>query len=202
MRGATHCTRGVLVSRGPMGLQEEQAEEVRRLLHCGATRADAFAVLQLDPQSCETADVNRNFRRIVLKVHPDKCTLEKAADAFHVAENAHKLLSNEAALVRLKLAYQKKKEREAALAEEEARRKTLVGSSTGPTAVDEASLSREERMRRRRHEHMVEQQLEAARLAEEAAQKKKRVERETRERAELSAELERQRKEWKDLNLF
>ncbi|KEG13767.1 chaperone protein DNAJ [Trypanosoma grayi] len=191
-----------------MGGQEEHAEEIRRLLHCAATKADAFAILQLDAQSCELADINRSFRKIVLKVHPDKCTLAKAADAFHVAENAHKLLSNEAILVRLKIAHQKKKEKEAALKEEAARRQasaTTMSSSGGggvTGSADEANLSKEERVRRRRRDQLVEQQLEAARLAEEAARKKQRVERETKERAELATELERQRKEWKDLNLF
>ncbi|RNF26832.1 chaperone protein DNAJ [Trypanosoma conorhini] len=189
-----------------MGGEEEQAEEIRRLLHCAASKADAFAILRLDAESCELADINRNFRKLVLKVHPDKCTLAKAADAFHVAENAHKLLSNEAILVRLKIAHRKKKEKEA---EEAARRQASVGPVGGDHgggvslgAADEANLSKEERTRRRRREQLVEQQLEAARLAEEAARKKQRVERETKERAELAAELERQRKEWKDLNLF
>ncbi|EAN85183.1 hypothetical protein C3747_31g59 [Trypanosoma cruzi] len=185
-----------------MGGEEEQAEEIRRLLHCAASKADAFAILELDAQSCALSDINRNFRKIVLKVHPDKCTLTKAADAFHVAENAHKLLSNEAVLVRLKIAHKKKQERE----EEEAARRQATASAVGGGGtvgtVDDANLSKEERVRLRRREQLVEQQLEAARLAEEAARKKQRVERETRERAELAAELERQRKEWKDLNLF
>ncbi|ORC86492.1 chaperone protein DNAJ [Trypanosoma theileri] len=192
-----------------MGQQEDQADEIRRLLQCAATKADAFTILQIEAETCELADINRSFRRIVLKVHPDKCTLAKAADAFHIAENAHKLLSNEAVLVRLKIAHQKKKEKEAALKEEASRRQasatTMGGSQTmsGVSgSVDEEGLTKEERTRRRRREQIMEQQLEAARLAEEAARKKQRVERETRERAELAAELERQRKEWKDLNLF
>ncbi|KAH9584303.1 DnaJ domain [Trypanosoma melophagium] len=193
-----------------MGQQEDQADEIRRLLQCAATKADAFTVLKLEAETCELSDINRNFRKIVLKVHPDKCTLAKAADAFHVAENAHKLLSNEAVLVRLKIAHQKKKEKEAALKEEASRRQasatTMGGGGQRVSGVsgsaDEEGLSKEERTRRRRREQILEQQLEAARLAEEAARKKQRVERETRERAELAAELERQRKEWKDLNLF
>ncbi|ESL07391.1 hypothetical protein TRSC58_04919 [Trypanosoma rangeli SC58] len=189
-----------------MGGEEEQAEEIRRLLHCAASKADAFAILRLDAQSCELSDINRNFRKIVLKVHPDKCTLAKAADAFHVAENAHKLLSNEAILVRLKIAHRKKKEREEeAAAQRQAGPGPVAGCGGGGSSVDptdEANLSREERTRRRRREQLVEQQLEAARLAEEAARKKQRVERETKEQAELATELERQRKEWKDLNLF
>nr|CCC90590.1 unnamed protein product [Trypanosoma congolense IL3000] len=149
------------------------------------------------------SDVNRSFRRIVLKVHPDKCSLEKAADAFHVAEGAHKLLSNEAAFVRLKIAYEKKKEREAALKEEAAKRQSRETSgATNSGHSTDPNVSVAERQRRRRHEQMLEQQMEATRLAEEAARKKQRIERETKEKAELASELERQRKQWKDLNLF
>jgi len=116
--------------------------EIDRLLAFPAGRASPFAILGLDIAGCEISDVNKAFRKIALLLHPDKCHLPSAGDAFHVAEKAHKLLSNENVLTRLKLADIKQRERQ----EQEATsslppmRSGAPSSSTAAAPIVEAQL--------------------------------------------------------------
>ncbi|CCW60245.1 unnamed protein product [Phytomonas sp. EM1] len=90
--------------------ESEQASEIRRLLDSQVKKSDPFAILKLDIETCEASDVNKAYRRIALHLHPDKCKLPYAAEAFHVAEKAHKLLSQEVVLNHLKRAHMRRKE--------------------------------------------------------------------------------------------
>ncbi|CCW68484.1 unnamed protein product [Phytomonas sp. Hart1] len=90
--------------------ESEQVSEIRRLLDFQTKRADPFQILKLNIETCEVSDVNKAYRFIALQLHPDKCKVPYASEAFHIAEKAHKLLSQEVALNHLKRAHMRRKE--------------------------------------------------------------------------------------------
>lgn len=190
-----------LLAKEGMSTDAQKAEEIRRLLRCKPT--DYFIILDIDPSSCDVSDVNRRYRKAAQALHPDKCQLPHVGDAFIVVERAHKELADEKKLVRFRVAYQMQVKKTAALKAAEAARGPGGGSSgsVGSSSSMEG-LTAEERLQKRRKEAIYEQQLESARLAEEAARKRQRKEKEEMEQTALAAELERQRKEWKDLQML
>lgn len=52
-----------------------------------------YAVLNLD-SSCTPEDVKRSYRRIAIKIHPDRCKHAKATEAFQRVSHAYQTLSN------------------------------------------------------------------------------------------------------------
>lgn len=196
---------GQLSQLAPSGLSSDtqKAAEIARLLRCKPT--DYFVILDIDPESCEVADVDRRYRKMAQALHPDKCHLPQVADAFQRFERAHKELADEKKLVRFKVGFQQQRKREAALQAEQARRQQQQQHGTTSWMGHDSQstdLSPEERLELRKKEAIREQQLEAARLADEALRKKQKREVEEAETAKLASELERQRKEWKELDLF
>ncbi|KAK7198605.1 DnaJ domain containing protein [Novymonas esmeraldas] len=179
----------------------QKAAEIRRVLTCKAT--DYFLILDVDPHSCAVADVDRRFRKMAQALHPDKCQLPHVQEAFTVFEKAHKELAEEKKLVRFKVAFEQQRKKEAALAAAATQRGGGGGGGVGAGAFGcEEGLTADERLQKRRVEALRDQQLEAARLGEEAARRRKLKEEKQKEENALSAELERQRKEWGDLQLF
>ncbi|AIN95893.1 hypothetical protein LPMP_080850 [Leishmania panamensis] len=193
---------GFLTQLATSGLSSDaqKAAEVRRVLQCKAS--DYFIILDVDPSTCTVADVDRRYRRMAQALHPDKCQLPHVQEAFTVFEKAHKELTDEKKLVRFKVAFEQQRKREAAL-EAAAAQRGMSGSGTGTSEFGpEEGLTAEERLQKRRMEALRDQQLEAARLGEEAARRRKLKEEKEKEETALAVELERQRKEWRDLELF
>ena len=53
---------------------------------------DVFVCLGLPRGSCE-ADVRRRYKKLALRIHPDKNVHPRAKEAFGVMENARRLVS-------------------------------------------------------------------------------------------------------------
>lgn len=188
-----------LVASG-LSSDAQKAAEIRRVLQCKPT--DYFVILDVDPSSCTVADVDRRYRKMAQALHPDKCQLPHVQDAFTVFETAHKELADEKKLVRFKVAFEQQRKKEAALKAAAAQRGVSGSGGDADRFGPEESMTAEERLQKRRMEALRDQQLEAARLGEEAARRRKLKEEKEKEETALAAELERQRKEWNDLQLF
>lgn len=50
-----------------------------------------YDILELG-QEANDAEIKKKYRVLSILIHPDKCKHEKAADAFHVLEQAYKTL--------------------------------------------------------------------------------------------------------------
>ncbi|KAG5510828.1 hypothetical protein JKF63_07900 [Porcisia hertigi] len=191
---------GSLTQLASSGLSSDsqKAAEIRRVLQCKST--DYFFILDVDPSSCSVADVDRRYRKMAQALHPDKCQLPHVQEAFTVFEKAHKELADEKKLMRFKVGFEQQRKKEAALKMAAAQCSGSGGDANG--WCPEENMTGEERLQKRRMEALRDQQLEAARLGEEAIRRRKLKEEKEKEEAALAAELERQRKEWRDLQLF
>ncbi|KPA74669.1 hypothetical protein ABB37_08998 [Leptomonas pyrrhocoris] len=118
--------------------ESQQAAEIARILACVAKKASPLDVLQLDLATCELSDVHRHYRKIALLLHPDKCSLPNASEAFHAAEKVHKSLSQEPIFYQLKRAFQKQQDR---LAEEGKANEKVGGGVAGGAAGASSSAS-------------------------------------------------------------
>lgn len=181
-------------------MQQQQEAEIRRLLECEARKSDALTTLGLDIETCEFAEVARRYRKATVLVHPDKCKLPKAPDAFRVLERAYKMIPSEAILERLKLAHARKKESDAKKAREAA--SAAANKTSGGGVVDEANLSKEERIERMRQARREDELREMARVADEAAKKKARLEKKKEEDELLGKVLAEQIAEAQGFTLF
>lgn len=164
--------------------------------------ADPFSILGLDIDTCEFPDIAKRYRKIVLLLHPDKCKLPNAAEAFKIVEKAYRTIPDEGILQRLKIAHQRKKEREAKLKNEAAARAAKGSSGNLSGGVDNSNLSKEERIEQMRQATREDEAMEAARKAQEAAAKKAKHEKKLADDAALSAVLERQIREEAGMHLF
>ena len=54
---------------------------------------DPFDILNISYNSTEE-QIKRKYRSTAMLIHPDKCTLPDASDAFHILEKAYKFLIN------------------------------------------------------------------------------------------------------------
>lgn len=167
----------------------QKAAEIERVLRCRPT--DYFTILDVNPDTCEVGDVARRYRRMAQALHPDKCALPRVADAFTRFEKAHKELADEKQLVRFKIAHAQQRKKAAALAAGRRAAGATAAGGAGGGGVGVANTAEE-----RKRALLREQQLEAARLADEADRKRRKTEADERERAELSAMLQQQRKAW------
>lgn len=71
---------------------KESAEyHLNRLLN--ETYVNPYDILELPPEANDV-EIKKQFKVLSLKVHPDKCKHEKAADAFNMVESAYKMLMN------------------------------------------------------------------------------------------------------------
>ena len=57
------------------------------------TFIDPFDILNISYNSTEE-QIKRKYRAIAMIIHPDKCSLPEAPDAFHILEKAYKFLIN------------------------------------------------------------------------------------------------------------
>ncbi|CAK0861675.1 unnamed protein product [Prorocentrum cordatum] len=76
-------------------LEEKQGSPEEIIERLTATKYDpkqgfgsAFAVLQVSPEASE-ADITKAYRKMSVLIHPDKCKLEKATDAFMILKQAY-----------------------------------------------------------------------------------------------------------------
>eukprot|EP00796_Vickermania_ingenoplastis_P007857 gene7857-5484_t len=187
---------------------EQKSAEIERVLCCRAN--DYFGILDLDPDSGleddgkrggvadgagdtptpgSTAAVTRRYRRVAQALHPDKCELARAADAFTRVERAYQELKDDRKFIRYKAQYHQEQRKAAAMRAQFSR--LGMAEPTGPPKTFEE----------RQATALREQVLEAARLAQVNAAKKKKAEEERAAQAKLSAELQRQRQEWKSMML-
>ena len=82
--------------------------EVRRIL----AAKDYFQILGLELPDVTVDDVKKAHRKLVLKVHPDKCQAEGAAEAFDELTKAMTLLSDEDVLDSFKEMWNSKERRQ------------------------------------------------------------------------------------------
>ena len=85
-----------------------QEKEVRRIIELEETSKNPFEILNVDPKIWtnppgsalhihewfDPALIKKLFREKSLLVHPDKCSLEKAPEAFQLLKKAHTQLTN------------------------------------------------------------------------------------------------------------
>jgi DnaJ family protein C protein 8 len=174
-------------------MTDAQSAEIARLLKCGAVKSDIFTILDVaDPTGLEFPAFTKVFRSKSLLVHPDKCKLPGASDAFHVLDKAYKTAADEASFNKLKTAFRRKKEKEAAdaKAREQAREQALR------EVVPEA-----ERVKRLREAEEHEFVLEAKRKGDEAAAKRQRAETHQAQQAEKADLLKQEAAAWQSLRL-
>jgi DnaJ homolog subfamily C member 8 len=176
--------------------------EIDRVMHCTKHKADHFTILGLDIATCEFTDIAKRYRKIVVLIHPDKCKLAHASDAFTVVEKAYRAIPDEGILNRLKIAFERKKEREEKLKQEAEKRKASGASSGTSGLVHHDGLTKEERLEKMKSAAREDAYLEAARRAQEAALKKARHEKKQSDDSVIAAALQRQIDEEKDLHLF
>ena len=70
----------------------DRDNEVNRIL--GAFKLNPFEQLGIN-FDCTMEDIRRQYRKVSLMVHPDKCKHPRATDAFEVLGNANKSLTDE-----------------------------------------------------------------------------------------------------------
>ncbi len=70
----------------------DRDNEVNRIL--GAFKLNPFEQLGIS-FDCTMEDIRRQYRKVSLMVHPDKCKHPRATDAFEVLGNANKALTDE-----------------------------------------------------------------------------------------------------------
>eukprot|EP00906_Rhabdomonas_costata_P007954 RCo011365 len=115
--------------------------EVQRILKA----KNFFEVLELSLPEVTTEDVRKAHKRLVLKVHPDKCSEPGAEEAFGEVTKAVELLSDEAVLERFIELFRNKEKREAFekdpanVQKQEAERKRR--RDAGEVLLDETSVS-------------------------------------------------------------
>ena len=66
-----------------------QDYQMQRLL--STTFVNPYDILEVGAEASEE-EIKKKFRMLSILVHPDKCRHEKAADAFHLLEQAYKQL--------------------------------------------------------------------------------------------------------------
>lgn len=169
-------------------------EEIPRILQLGKAKfPDAIQILNLDlAEVTEFSEVGKRYRKLALQMHPDKCKLPHAAEAFKVLEDAYRKISDEHAFARLRSAALKKKDR---LAKEGSKRPRDddQGMESGTVSMD---LSAEERLMKAKLERAEKDKAEALRRAQKAAEEKaRRVERE-KDRAAVDEFVAKNAEEW------
>jgi DnaJ family protein C protein 8 len=159
-----------------MSKVQEQQAEVDRILKCKPN--DHFAVLALDIATCEYDDVKKAHKKVVLNVHPDKCQggVQRAGDAFSVADKAYKTLSDENMFKRFKEAW--------------ARKHTAATAAKNLAAGGKAAAGVEDEMQAQRERE--ERYLQAVREHTEQVTKKHRTETERKNTERAKADIEEQ----------
>ncbi|CAI2350466.1 unnamed protein product [Caenorhabditis sp. 36 PRJEB53466] len=67
----------------------EQKELVERIRHC----KDYYEILKVDKKASDD-DIRKEYRKMALKLHPDKCRAPHATEAFKALGNAYAVLSD------------------------------------------------------------------------------------------------------------
>eukprot|EP00754_Rhynchopus_humris_P035783 Rhum_TRINITY_DN17364_c0_g1::Rhum_TRINITY_DN17364_c0_g1_i1::g.165837::m.165837 len=75
-------------------------------------KGDPFKTLGLEVQTTDEDSLKKAYREIVIKLHPDKCKVAGARDAFQEADKAYKLLKDPSKLKAFQDAEKKKKEQD------------------------------------------------------------------------------------------
>ena len=161
----------------------DSVAEVARILKCKAQ--DFFAVLDIDPKTAEFDEVKKAHKRVVLKVHPDKCQgVAQAKDAFAVADAAYKKLSDEAMFTRFRDAFRRKADAQKAAMD------LAAGKVPARAEVDDAAEAERQRQ---------EKYLAAVREHKEFEAKRNRVQNERRANAEQQAVIDEQLEHFKEM---
>ncbi|KHJ92010.1 DnaJ domain protein [Oesophagostomum dentatum] len=69
---------------------KEQADLVERIRHC----KDYYEILNVS-KTASDAEIKKEYRRMALQLHPDKCRAPHSTEAFKALGNAYAVLSNE-----------------------------------------------------------------------------------------------------------
>lgn len=172
---------------------EAKQAEIDRILEL--RQNDYFGVLDVDPEKEEAGEssearITKRYRRMAQALHPDKCPLPRAAEAFTRIERAYQELKDANKYIRFKVAFQQQKRKAEAL-----KAARWGGGARGTAAGGGPPRTMEERLALAQRER----ELEAIRLASEAAHRRKAEEAAAAERAKIMATLQQQRQEWNDL---
>jgi DnaJ homolog subfamily C member 8 len=179
--------------------EEDKIKEIERLLES----KDAFNTLRLDIVSCEVGDVHKSFRKIVLLVHPDKCSLENAATAFDKAKQAHALLSDELILNKFKAAHFKKCEKEKEQGGTSGIGSRFTSAKPGvASGKHEKDLTAEERAKEAQERERNERYLAAKREEDERTQKRARKEEQLRADKNMDEALKPEINDWRNFQKF
>ncbi|KAF8719992.1 hypothetical protein HU200_024762 [Digitaria exilis] len=87
-------TRTPTESVGPVNTDQVYTEENIRLVKDIRKKKDYYAVLGVE-RRCSVEEIRKAYRRLSLKVHPDKNKAPGAEDAFKLVSKAFKCLSND-----------------------------------------------------------------------------------------------------------
>lgn len=81
-------------SVGPLNVDKAYTEENIRVVQDIRKKKDYYAVLGVE-RRCTVEEIRKAYRRLSLKVHPDKNKVPGAEDAFKMVSKAFKCLSND-----------------------------------------------------------------------------------------------------------
>jgi len=81
-------------SVGPLNVDQAYTEENIRVVQDIRKKKDYYAVLGVE-RRCSVEEIRKAYRRLSLKVHPDKNKAPGAEDAFKLVSKAFKCLSND-----------------------------------------------------------------------------------------------------------
>jgi len=94
--GASAGTRSRTSGRASSSREEvdegtpEQRALVKRINGC----EDYYAILGISDKSCSEDTIKRSYKKLALKLHPDKCKVRGAEDAFKAVSRAFSCLSD------------------------------------------------------------------------------------------------------------
>eukprot|EP01060_Flectonema_neradi_P025612 TRINITY_DN34409_c0_g1_i1.p1 TRINITY_DN34409_c0_g1~~TRINITY_DN34409_c0_g1_i1.p1 ORF type:complete len:246 (+),score=47.20 TRINITY_DN34409_c0_g1_i1:44-739(+) len=168
-------------------------------------KGDWFKILSLDIENASVDEVKKSFRAIAIAIHPDKCKLPGAKDAFGLADQAYKNLKDEDLLNKFKRAHSAANEpkvnlpkRETALDKafraDKEKRGEKVDLGYNPSMEEELSPEERERERKRRQQAEDLARLERQQNERDARLSKKRLQKE--DDAVKEEELQNTRSAW------
>uniref|UniRef100_A0A914XZB0 J domain-containing protein n=1 Tax=Panagrolaimus superbus TaxID=310955 RepID=A0A914XZB0_9BILA len=73
----------------PVEYAADEVQSVERIRHC----KDYYEILQVE-KNCSEVHLKKKYRELALKLHPDKCKVPGATDAFKALGNAYAILSD------------------------------------------------------------------------------------------------------------
>lgn len=135
----------------------ESQKEIDRICKLAQSSPSMFQVLDLDYHTATVKLVKTQYNKLSLLIHPDKCKLPRAAEAFSLVNRAFTLLKNEIMLKRA--------------AEGDAKKATTAAFGAAAAAASAEERERQEAEQVAREKAKLHEEYLAALRAKEAREK-------------------------------